>query len=474
MYDAIIIGSGPNGLAAAIRLAQQGYQTKVVEGAETPGGGMRTLELTEPGVKHDICSAIHPLGIGSPFFSTLPLDEHGLRWIHPPLSLAHPLASGSVAWLSDSLEETAAQFGADARLYKRLFSPLVDNWQPLIQTIFSYPPLPSQPLIMARFGWYAIRSAQNICKRVLSDPKAATLFAGIAAHSVLPLEKMTSAAIGFVLGAMAHTKGWVFPAGGSQSLANALVSYYKSLGGELETGRWVTDMDELEPAQTYLFDTAPQKLISIAENRLDAKYVRRLKKFKYGAGIFKIDALLSEPVPWQNEACKQAATIHLGGNYDEIAESERKIHQGRENGRPYVLIAQQSLFDPSRTSDNRHTLWAYCHVPHGSTQDMTRAIFDQIERYAPGFRDTVLQTRTHHSLQMEDYNPNYIGGDINGGMQDATQIFTRPVTRLYPYQTSNPEIFLCSSSTPPGGGVHGMCGFNAAKCVSAFLQKKGV
>jgi phytoene dehydrogenase-like protein len=460
--DAIVVGSGPNGLAAAIALARAGRSVLVLEAAETVGGGMRTAELTLPGFRHDVCSAIHPLGLGSPFFRKLPLEEHGLEWIHPPAPLAHPCDDGTAVVLERSVESTAEALGADARAYRRLMEPLTASADSLLGDLLGPLRLPRHPAALARFGLQAILPADRLARRTFHGERARALFAGLAAHSMLPLSRSPSAAFGLVLGLLGHHVGWPLPRGGSQSLADALAAHLRSLGGEIECGRRVGSLDELPRAGTVLLDLTPRQLVAMAGDRLAAGYRRRLQGFRYGPGVFKLDLALDGPVPWRAAECARAGTVHLGGTLDEIAASEAQVSTGRVPDRPYVLLAQQSLFDTSRAPAGKHTVWAYCHVPNGATVDMAERIEAQIERFAPGFRELVIARHALGPAALERYNPNYVGGDINGGIQDLRQLFTRPAARLVPYETGLPGVFLCSSSTPPGGGVHGMCGYWAA------------
>ncbi len=461
--DAVVIGAGPNGLAAAITVAQAGRSVAVFEAGDTAGGGTRTAELTLPGFRHDVCSAIHPLGLASPFFRTIPLHEHGLRWIQPPAALAHPLDDGTAVLVSQDLRATADQLGPDAAAYLRVFGPLADNWQALLAEILGPLRLPRRPFLMARFGWLAIQSARGLAVRRFRDVRAQALFAGLGAHSMLPLKATVSAAAGLVEGTLAHAVGWPMAAGGSQKITDALVSLLGSLGGQIVTGRRITTLDELPPAAAVFFDTSPTELIRIAGERLPAGYRRRLSRFRYGPGVFKLDWALDGQVPWAAESCRQAATVHLGGRLEEIAEAEATVGRGEHPERPFIIFAQQSLFDPARAPQGKHTAWGYCHVPNGSTVDMTDRIEAQIERFAPGFRSRILARHSRNSAEMEHYNANYIGGDINSGIQDLGQLWTRPVARLSPYTTPVSGLYLCSSSTPPGGGVHGMCGYHAAR-----------
>jgi phytoene dehydrogenase-like protein len=465
-HDAIVVGSGPNGLAAAITLAHAGWSVTIYEAKATVGGGMRSAELTLPGYVHDICSAIHPLGMASPFFRTLPLKQFGLEWVQPDLPLAHPFDDGTAAVLARSFDETGETLGQDARAYRNLIEPIAHNWDKLAVDILGpFPFPPRHPFLTARFGLNALRSARGIAESTFDSEKGRGFFAGIAAHSIMPLEKLISASFGLVLGALGHAVGWPLPRGGSQKIADALAAYFTSLGGKIVTDTPVNSIDELPSAQAILFDVTPRQLLRIAGNRLPDRYCLGLERYRYGPGVFKIDWALDVPIPWTAKECRRAGTVHLGGTFDEIALSERTMWKGEVQEKPYVLVAQQSLFDPTRAPDGKHTGWAYCHVPNGSTVDMTERIENQIERFAPGFRNLILARSTKSTAALEQYNANYIGGDINGGVQDLGQLFTRPMLRLVPYSTPAKGIYLCSSSTPPGGGVHGMCGYHAAKAV---------
>jgi phytoene dehydrogenase-like protein len=467
-FDAVIVGSGPNGLAAAITLARAGRSVLVIEGRDTVGGGMRTAELTLPGFRHDICSAVHPLGLASPFFRSLPLADHGLRWIQPDAPLAHPLDHGEAVVLDRSCAVTAASLERDGAAYRRLLEALAERWEEILADLLGPLRLPRHPIPFARFGAAALLPATTLARTWFRDQRARALFGGVSAHSIMPLQRPLTAAYGLMLGLLAHGVGWPMPAGGSQSIADALASYLRSLGGEIQTGRWVRSLAELPPAEAYLFDITPRNLLKIAGDALPAGYRRTLRCYRYGPGVFKLDYALDGPIPWRNPAVARGGTVHVGGTLEEIAASEQDAWRGRHSQRPFVLVVQPSLFDPSRAPAGQHTAWAYCHVPNGSTVDMTAAIEGQIERFAPGFRDRILARTAMNAAQMEQYNPNYVGGDINSGVQDLFQHFTRPAVRISPYTTPNPRIFLCSSATPPGGGVHGMCGYWAAQ---AALQK---
>lgn len=460
--DAVVVGAGPNGLSAAIVLARKGLRVVVLEANEAIGGGARTESLTLPGYLHDVCSAIHPMGLVSPLFRTLPLVEHGLTWIESPLAIAHPLDDGSAAVLEQSIDATAKSLGEDGDAWRRLMEPLARNSAALFDEILRPIRLvPRHPFLMARFGLNGLRPALDVAKRFKGDG-ARALFGGCAAHSFLPLSATASASFGMVLALAGHAVGWPAAKGGSVAITNALASYFRSLGGEIRTGVRVTSMKELPPSRAVLFDVTPRQLAKIAGDELPRGYVNRLTKFKYGPGVFKVDWALDGPIPWTAAACRRSATVHVGGTIEEVAEHEAAIWQGRVTEKPFVLVAQQSLIDETRAPAGKHTGWAYCHVPNGSTMDMTDVIERQIERFAPGFRDRILARHTMNSAQFEAHDANFIGGDIAGGANGLLQFVTRPFPKLDPYATPNKRIYICSSSTPPGGGVHGMCGFWAA------------
>ena len=458
-----MVGSGPNGLSAAIVLARAGRQVTVLEGSETIGGGCRSEELTLPGFVHDTCSTVHALALASPFLSSLPLTKHGLELVHPDAPLAHPLDDGSAVLLERSVEETAGGLGADGDAYRRLFDPLVSSSDDLMREVLGPLRPPRHSLLMARFGSSALRSASGLVRSRFEGERARALLAGCAAHSMLSLRSAASAAFGIVLATSAHSVGWPVARGGSQRLADALASHLRSLGGEIETGRWVESLRELEGFGMTLLDVTPRQLRRLAGSRLPDGYARRLDRYRYGPGVFKLDWALDGPIPWTAPEVARTGTVHLGGTLDEIAASEETAVRGEHSERPFVLLVQPSLFDDDRAPNGKHTAWAYCHVPEGSTRDMTEVIEAQVERFAPGFRDLVAARSAMGPAEVERRNPNYIGGDINGGAQDLRQLFTRPVARPVPYSTPVEGLYICSSSTPPGGGVHGMCGYWAAR-----------
>jgi phytoene dehydrogenase-like protein len=468
-YDAVVIGSGPNGLAAAITLARAGRSVLVLEAEPTFGGGMRSAQHTLPGFVHDVCSTIHAFGLASPFFKTLPLEKHGLAWVHPAAPLAHPLEDGSAALLERSLAATGATLGRDAAAYVSLMQPLVAHADDLFDELLGPLRPPRHLRALACFGHLAVRSARRLAESRFAGAKARALFAGLAGHSILPLENLLTSAVALMLGAAAHSAGWPVARGGSQALADALAQYLRSLGARMETGRRVASFADLPAARAYLFDTAPRHLAAICGERLPPRYRRTLERFRHGPAAFKLDWALDGPIPWRAPGCARAATVHLGGTFDEIAESERAAWENRHHPRPFVLLAQQSLFDETRAPPGKHTAWAYCHVPPASAVDMTEAIEAQVERFAPGFRNLILARHVTTPADFERHNANYIGGDISGGVMDLWQLFTRPAARPVPYRTPARGIYICSSSTPPGAGVHGMCGYHAALAALADL-----
>jgi phytoene dehydrogenase-like protein len=463
LRTANIIGSGPNGLAAAITLAQAGVGVTVYERNRQIGGACSTAEATLPGFRHDLGSSVYPLGIASPFFRSLPLERHGLRWIEPDAPFAHPLDDGTAVLQEHDLHRMAEQLDAhDSKAWRRLFASPVRNWSGLVEDLTK--PLlrvPSHPVAMGLFGVPALLTATTLARLLFRGERARALFAGAAAHSVLPLSHVASSAAGIVLAAAGHATGWPIAAGGAQSITGALASYLRSLGGTIVTGVEVSGLSQLEPADATLFDTNVDSLARIAGDALSPSYISQLRSFRAGPGIFKLDYALSQPIPWRAAECARAATVHLGGTLEEIAQSEHDAFYDRQSDRPYVLLVQPSLFDASRAPAGRHTAWAYCHVPAGSNVDRSEVIDAQIERFAPGFRDCVLARRASNAADLARWNPNLLGGDISGGAMTLHQLIARPTLREY--RTSNPKLFLCSASTPPGGGVHGMCGHWAAK-----------
>ena len=468
-YDAVVVGAGPNGLAAAVELARNGRSVAVLEAEKTVGGGTRSAEITLPGFVHDLGSAIHPLGYASPFFRQLPLEEHGLEWVHPPAALAHPFDDDTAAVLERSVERTAAALGPDAQAYERLMQGVAED-APRLASYFVGSPRPIRhPIALAASALRAVRSARGLAESAFEGEKARGLFAGNGAHSFLPLEKPPSALFGLVLGTLGHAFGWPFPKGGSQKIADALTSYLLTLGGEVYTDVRVASVEDVPRTRAVLLDTTPRQLFSIAGEHFTERYRRALKNYRYGPGVFKVDFALDGPIPWKAQECLRAGTVHLGGTLDEVSAGEAAIWQGEHPARPFVLLAQQSLFDRTRAPEGKHTAWAYCHVPNGSTFDMTRRIEGQIERFAPGFRDRILAKTAWVPADLEQQNANLVGGDINGGVADLRQIFTRPVLKLNPYSTPARGLFVCSSSTPPGGGVHGMCGYLAARVALRYL-----
>lgn len=469
-YDAIIIGSGPNGLAAGITLQREGFSVLIVEAKKTIGGGLRTAELTLPGYFHDVCSAVHPMAAGSPFFLDIPLKEYGLEFIYPEICAAHPILNGDTGILYQSLERTAESLGEDKNNYLKLMSPLVANWHKIEKSLMGPLSIPKEILPMIKFGLKALEPAGYFARRFKTD-QAKALWAGMAAHSIQDLKKPATSAVGLVLLIQAHLAGWPLPLGGSQSIANAMAAYFKSIGGKIITDFYVKKLSELPESKSVLFDTSPSQLLTIAGHKLSSLYKWQIGRYKYGPGIFKIDWALDAPVPFKDEATRMAGTVHLGNTIDEIISSESSADKGKISDTPFVLLSQPSLFDKSRAPEGKHVLWGYCHVPHGSNKDYTSLIENRIEKFAPGFKERILAKHVMTATEMEEYNPNYPGGDINNGRQSIDQIFTRPALRFSPYKTSAKGLFICSSATPPGGGVHGMCGYHAARKAISYLKR---
>jgi phytoene dehydrogenase-like protein len=469
-FDAVVVGSGPNGLAAAVEIARAGHSVCVVESRDTIGGGARTAELTAPGFLHDVCSAVHPLGVASPFFRSLPLAQHGVEWIHSPACLAHPFDQGSSAVLYKSIENTSATLGLDGAPYEKLFSVLARNSEELVPDILAPPiHLPRHPIRLMRFGIHGIQSAQRFSIRRFHASRARGLFLGIAAHSNMPLDASPTAAFGLLLGMLGHVGGWPIVKGGSQKLSDALASYFTSLGGKIITGTHVNSLRQLPTSKAIIFDLTPRQVLKLTFDQLPPSYRWELQKYRYGPAVFKIDWALSSPIPWKSRDCLKAATLHLGGSAEEIVAAESEVAKGRCPERPFIILAQPSLFDETRAPAGQHTAWGYCHVPSNSKIDMTERIEAQIERFAPGFRDCILHRHTMTAPDFEKYNSNYVGGDIGGGVQDLVQIVGRPSLRVTPYAMPAKGMFICSSSTPPGGGVHGMCGYHAARAALSTI-----
>jgi phytoene dehydrogenase-like protein len=459
--DAIVVGAGPNGLAAAVAIAQTGRKVIVFESAETIGGGCRSAELTLPGFVHDVCSAVHPFAVASPFFRTLPLAAHGLEWICPPVMLAHPFDDGGAACIYGSLEQTVEGLGDDGSAYRRLFRPLVDSWPEIAESVLGPLRWPRHPIAFARFGIRALQPAASLARRVFAGEPARALFGGIAAHSMIPLEMRPTGGIALALNVAAHVGGWCLPRGGAQSLANALAAYLRSLGGEIVTRTTVASIDQLPPAKAVFCDLSPRPLLRIAGHRFPPRFRHALERYRYGMGVYKVDWALDGPVPWRNPECARAGTVHLGGSLDEIASSERHVWESGHPTRPFVLLSQPTLFDPSRAPHGRHIVWTYCHVPRDSDLDMLPRIEQQIERFAPGFGERVIARAVMRPADIERHNGNFVGGDIAAGATTLGQLFTRPTWRTY--STPLRGLYICSASTPPGVGVHGMCGYFAAR-----------
>jgi phytoene dehydrogenase-like protein len=460
-YDAVVIGSGPNGLAAAITLARDGRSVLVVEGRDTIGGGTRSAELTLPGFLHDVCSAVLPMGIGSPFFRGLPLADHGLRWIQPSAPLAHPLDDCSAVIVERSVEQTAANLGGDGERYLGLMRRLAGSWEALESLLLGLMQASKHPLRAARFGVLSMQSASRLARSLFREQRGRALFAGMAAHSVLPLEWLPSGALGLLMATSAHAVGWPIAEGGSQSLAKALASYFQGLGGEIVTGMFIESLEQLPQARALLFDVTPRQLLRIAGEKFPASFRRKLENYRYGPGVCKLDWALDGPVPWAAKECMRAATVHVGGSLEEIEASERACWKGQHIEKPFVIFAQPTLFDSTRAPAGKQIAWAYCHTPNGSSVDMSERIENQIERFAPGFRKRILRRNVMVASSLAQHNPNLVGGDLGGGAATLGQFFLRPTWRLY--RTPAKNIFLCSSSTPPGAGVHGLCGYRAAR-----------
>jgi phytoene dehydrogenase-like protein len=472
-WDAIVVGAGPNGLAAAIELARSGYSVKVVEAMSEPGGGTHTRELTLPGFHHDQCSAVHPMGILSPYFRQLPLADFGLRWLTTEASVAHPLDEGSAVMLYQSLDRTADQLTpTDARSWRSLFRPFLNNPHDLLSDLMG--PLgrmPKHPVTMARFGLKALWPARKLALRLFENQRARALFGGCAGHSVLSLDHWMTSALGMIFALTSHVETWPVAQGGSGAIGRALSEYLLSLGGEIECDQSIASLAQLPDARVVLFDLSPKTVCEIAADTLPNRYRKRLARYHYGPGTFKLDWALDGEIPWRDSRVAAATTVHVGGTLEEIAASELDAWKGRHNDRPYLIVCQQSHADPSRAPQGKHTGYAYCHVPHGSERDMSKLIEAQVERFAPGFKDLILARHTTSPADFESLNPNYVGGAITGGAANISQLFTRPIVRLDPYTTPNPKYYLCSASTPPGGGVHGLCGYYAARSAIKRLER---
>lgn len=470
-YDAVVVGSGPNGLAAAVTLAKRGLHILVIEGRDQIGGGTRTAELTLPGFHHDVCSSVHPLGVASPFFRSVPMQEFGVEWLTPEVSAAHPLDGGKGTAALLSLESTIALLGEDGNAYRMLLEPALKQWQEILPDLLAPLHFPEKPLEYMRTGAIGLLPATWSASAFFRTEEARALYAGMAGHSILSLNELLSSAYGYMMLLSAHAVGWPVAKGGSQNVTLALARMLESMGGEICTGHFITSMKELPSARAVLFDTTPRALLSIAGELFPTSYRSALERFRVGAGVFKLDWALDAPIPWTNELCHKSATVHLGGSMAEIAASEEAVRRGKISDNPFCILTQPSLIDETRAPAGKHTAWAYCHVPNGSTVDRTAAIEAQVERFAPGFGERILARHVMTPADLEAYNPNYIGGDINGGIQDWIQHFIRPTLSSAPYRTPGKGIYLCSSSTPPGGGVHGMCGLHAANAVWQDIER---
>lgn len=470
--DAVVVGAGPNGLTAANVLADAGWSVVVVEGRERIGGGCRTSALTLPGYRHDDCAAVHPLGIASPYLKRLGLEHFGLRWVEPPAPLAHLCADGSAVTLEHSIEETARQLGPDGGAYRRLLEPVAEHFESITSMFLGPLRAPRHPVTYVRFGVRALASMRGLDRVWFRGTRAGALLAGIAAHAMVPLDAPASCAFGLILGGAGHAAGWPIAEGGSQAIVDGLGRRLQERGGRILLGHFVERMEDLPRARAYLLDLTPRQVLALLGARLPSGYRRRLDRYRYGPGVFKMDWALAQPIPWRDARAARAATVHLSGSFQDVASSVASTFVGRFAKEPFVLLAQPTLFDSSRAPPGRHTAWAYCHVPHGSAVDASNAIEEHVERHAPGFRDVILARSVRSAAAMEAYNPNYVGGDINGGAALLSQLFFRPAPRLDPYRTPLGDVFLCSSSTPPGGGVHGMCGYWAAQSVLANLGER--
>lgn len=466
---ACVIGAGPNGLAAAIVLAQAGMEVEVFEAEPEPGGAVRTMELTLPGFRHDFGSAVHPMAAGSPFFASLTLQQHGLEWIHSPAPLAHPMDDGTAVLLEHNFDDAQTELREDGAAWRSMMEPPASHWSAFADDILRpLPAWPGRPSLLAAFAVDAMRSARSVARRRFRDKRTQALFGGLAAHSVMSLDQSLSASFGIVLGAAAHAVGWPIPRGGSQAITNALTGYLTALGGHIHTSTRIERLEQLPHCDVTMCDLTPHQLLQIADEKLTLNYEKRLRRYRYGPGVFKVDYALSAPIPWKAAECLRAATVHIGGTMDEIAASEAAVSEGRISERPFIILAQPTLFDPTRAPEGKHIAWAYCHVPNGSSANCLDAFESQIERFAPGFRDCVLARRVFTTADLEAMDANLVGGDIGGGAMNLRQLLFRPTGLLY--QTSASDLYLCSSSTPPGGGVHGMCGYHAAQAALRQLR----